>query len=463
LLSLQLSSDTGIENVIGTPFSDILRGNSRDNFIRGGDSTLSPAPAFGPCSISYPNADQISGGGGNDTLWGEGGSDRIWGDSLIDLDPSQQGNDTIDGGDGYDCLYGQSLNDTLIVTPGDDYINGGSGDDQYSFIGATLGSPLIDVPDNMDTDTLDFLFFNAGPVCVNLSSPSHVASPCGGFNPTPPYDLVLRFAQTESLERVFGTGQNDHIVGNARDNSLFGGGGNDQLFGSGGNDTLAGGSGSDILRGQAGDDILLASQGEDVLWGDESAFIDPPEPVVWMNNVNLQVNGNNLTKISGGFGWNGGAISAQSVPIGDIYAETTIGETNLSRAFGLSMGDSGQHFNDIDFAIMLAQGGTATVYESGIAQGQPVAYAQGDVMRVEISNSQVIYSKNGSPFFVSSASISNGNYPIQVDTAFVHVGATLQNVIVGSNQNSGIDSCNGGNDQDEDTTNGSCETEINIP
>jgi Ca2+-binding RTX toxin-like protein len=83
-----------IANVTGTPFRDVIRGNSLSNTIRGlgGD-------------------DVISGGDGNDLL--DGGD----------------GNDVLIAGSGNDILIGGAGNDTLFAGPGRDILIGGTGRD----------------------------------------------------------------------------------------------------------------------------------------------------------------------------------------------------------------------------------------------------------------------------------------------------------------------------------------------
>jgi Ca2+-binding RTX toxin-like protein len=72
---------SGIENIIGSSFNDLITGDTNNNVITAGAGD-----------------DIVSGGGGNDTLFGE------------------EGNDFLDGGDGDDVLNGG---------PGADILNGG--------------------------------------------------------------------------------------------------------------------------------------------------------------------------------------------------------------------------------------------------------------------------------------------------------------------------------------------------
>lgn len=93
-LTLTISNNTLVEEVLGSAFGDTIKGNSRDNLLVGRD--------------------------GNDTLLGRGGDDYLRG---VD------GNDTLNGGAGRDRLYGGDNTDTLIGGTGDDGMFGGKGAD----------------------------------------------------------------------------------------------------------------------------------------------------------------------------------------------------------------------------------------------------------------------------------------------------------------------------------------------
>jgi Ca2+-binding RTX toxin-like protein len=98
-----LTLKTKIENLIGTPFDDQIRGNSLANVLwgRGGSDT-------------------VYGSSGNDSLFGEDGNDKLFGDS---------GNDLLVGGDGDDTLDSGAGKNVLIGGRGADSLTGGSGED----------------------------------------------------------------------------------------------------------------------------------------------------------------------------------------------------------------------------------------------------------------------------------------------------------------------------------------------
>ena len=103
ILGGRLTLKSKLENLVGTPFDDILYGNNLNNRIWGGDGD-----------------DRIEGRRGNNWLYGEAGKDRLIGG---------RGNDVLLGGDGDDTLTGTAGRNLLIGGSGNDVLQGGSGDD----------------------------------------------------------------------------------------------------------------------------------------------------------------------------------------------------------------------------------------------------------------------------------------------------------------------------------------------
>ncbi|GGF77992.1 Ca2+-binding protein, RTX toxin-related [Mameliella alba] len=91
-----------VENLLGSAFGDVLRGNHLGNVIEGG--------AGGDVLIGRQGADTMSGGDGDDVLRGDGGAD------------------VLDGGAGEDLLIGG---------PGTDLLTGGADADVFLFASAT--------------------------------------------------------------------------------------------------------------------------------------------------------------------------------------------------------------------------------------------------------------------------------------------------------------------------------------
>ncbi len=177
--------------------------------------------------------DIISGGAGNDTLDGGAGTDtadfssdtggvtvnlvagtatgaQSGNDTVANFEnvTGGGGNDTISGTDGANVLLGGNGNDTLIGGLGDDTLNGGAGSDTADYSADTQG--------------------------VNANLFVGAASGAGIGN-----DLLI------GIENVTSGSGNDTLIGDANANTLIAGSGNDSLAGGGGNDTLKGGAGID--------------------------------------------------------------------------------------------------------------------------------------------------------------------------------------------------------------------------
>ena len=153
--------------------------------------------------------------------------------------------------------------------------------------------------------------------------------------------------------------------------------------------------------------------------------------VIWTNVVNASANGNTLTKSSGGNGWNAGASSLQFIQSGKAFVEATVAQSNVNAMFGLSKGDSNQHFNDIDFTIYMHTSGQVFVFRNGSNLASPTTYTAGDVLRVEVDGANVLFKKNGTTFHTLNNVINANSYPLIVDTTIFSTSASIQNAKMG--------------------------------
>lgn len=100
---------TGIENLTGSAFGDLLGGDARANLLRG-----------------LAGNDTLNGGGGNDTLDGGGGNDRLNGGDGADVLIGGAGKDTMTGGRGADVFVlatGSGADTITDFTPGLDRLD----------------------------------------------------------------------------------------------------------------------------------------------------------------------------------------------------------------------------------------------------------------------------------------------------------------------------------------------------
>ena len=149
------------------------------------------------------------------------------------------------------------------------------------------------------------------------------------------------------------------------------------------------------------------------------------QAVAWTNLINIVATGNSLRSTVPS---NAGATSVQRIEFGNGYVEFTATETNTYRWAGLSNGNSGTGYDDIDFAINLTSYGVnggfvANIHENGVYKGDTV-YNSGDVFRVAVEGGAVKYYKNGSLIYTSA---STPTYPLIVDTSFGETGGTITN------------------------------------
>ena len=293
---------TGIENVVGSDYGDLLVGDDGANRLDGGagdDSLWGHAGAdslWGGAGDDWlegdVGADQLNGGAGMDTvdysgsdgavtvkLWagtgegsyaegdviaevenvlgseygdvlegddggnqlsGHGGADKLRGGGGDDLLWGHDDDDSLWGGGGNDFLQGHAGADELWGDAGDDWLDGGVGPDQLN------GGAGVDTVDYWDSD---------GAVTVKLWAGTGEGSYAEG-------DVIAE------VENVTGSEYGDVLEGDDGGNQLSGRGGADELRGGGGDDSLLGYDGDDSLWGGAGDDFLWSHTGDDSLWGD---------------------------------------------------------------------------------------------------------------------------------------------------------------------------------------------------
>ena len=233
-----------IENLIGSDFNDVLKGNTQSNSIKagngndtvygggGGADTLDGGQ--GVNTISYADSTNVegvkinlalhtnSGGDANDDVLsnftnveGTQKADLLIGDNQNNILYGLDGNDTLNGGDGDDSLYGGKGNDTLSGGAGRDLIDGGG--------------------DSVNNGERNLVSYKDSTAAVKIDLYSTALQQGGDAEG----DRLIH------IQDVIGSAFNDSIIGNDEANSLAGGSGNDTLAGGIGQDTLDGGDGID--------------------------------------------------------------------------------------------------------------------------------------------------------------------------------------------------------------------------
>eukprot|EP00439_Symbiodinium_sp_Y106_P090069 s1_g2605.t1 len=321
---------TGIENVIGSAYTDVFYsgvganqidgGGSGSDFVRYDASTTAVTVnlATGIGSGGYAAGDvldgieQLHGSAFDDTLTGDDNGNTLWGGSGNDILDGAGGNDSIVGGSGNDTISGGDGNDTLRGSAGDDVLDGGTGIDivRYDWSAAAVTVDLVagTATGGEGNDTLtnienvygsaynDLIYANASTTMLwgggggdNLVSGATATTLDGGdgndwanfsrSNSAVNVNLTMGTATggdaegdvLTSIEYLWGSSHNDILTGDVGANYLGGYLGDDTLYGLDGADNLFGHDGNDTLYGGAGNDTLEGQAGDDLLDGGAGA------------------------------------------------------------------------------------------------------------------------------------------------------------------------------------------------
>lgn len=237
---------SGIENVRGTDFDDVLIG-ADDVTWRGKE-------------LSEGN-NTLIGGKGDDWLEGKGGADKLSGGSGTDTASYESSDAGVNvnlatgkakGGDAagdkfssIENLMGSDHNDILKGNDGVNKLEGGKGDDAFE---GSFGADTIIGGEGSDTAV--YTTSHKG-VSVNLQKGTAKGGDAAG-------DTLI------SIENLKGSVYNDILVGDEGDNMLVGRNGDDRLKGNDGQDTLDGGYGNDVLISENDGNVLIGGAGSDV-------------------------------------------------------------------------------------------------------------------------------------------------------------------------------------------------------
>lgn len=270
---------TGIENLTGSAYDDVLRTLGTASILDGGAGADTMEGRGGSDIYYVDNAGDVvieaAGGGNFDevrirnlasytlpayvekltnttnlTFTGTGNSqsNEINGGTVVDYLHGGDGHDTLNGGDGDDELHGDGDHDILNGGSGSDLMYGGYGNDVFyvEVAGDTVVELIGEGTDHVYTslttytlsDHVENLTFNGAGDPVLDYTGSNVGN------------LLLGKANDDLLD---GLGGADELQGNAGDDGLDGGAGDDLLIGGAGSDVLTGGTGGDLFRFAHGD------------------------------------------------------------------------------------------------------------------------------------------------------------------------------------------------------------------
>ena len=316
---------TGIENLGGSPYGDILAGDDNVNVLEGGDGD-----------------DELQGNAGNDVLKGGPGADRL------------------DGGDDNDELSGDEGDDILSGGAGADSLDGGIGWDRASYAGSGAGI-TVDLSDgageggHAQGDVITGIEHLVGSAYADVLVGDDAANLLEGEDGNDELrgnggdDVLKGGAGADELD---GGDDDDELSGNEGDDILKGGAGSDRLDGGAGADDLDGGDDDDELSGNEGDDILKGSAGDDRLNGGAGADqLDGGSGIDWIiyresdAGVTIDLTDNSS---EGGYA-EGDTISNVENIVGTDYADVLTGDGNANTLHGLDGADelSGNGGNDV--------------------------------------------------------------------------------------------------------------------
>jgi Ca2+-binding RTX toxin-like protein len=163
---------TGVENLTGGVFDDVLRGSTVANRLSGGEGADWMDGGAGN--------DTLDGGNGYDVLYGGAGADSVSGGEDADWLEGGAGNDIVEGGGGADWIFGGAGNDRLTGgLDGDVFVFQGLAEQRDTITDFTVGEDLIGLSAaGFGIENLYDLDFIAG------GAPKAGAAPCFLYNTT---------------------------------------------------------------------------------------------------------------------------------------------------------------------------------------------------------------------------------------------------------------------------------------
>ncbi len=374
----ELRGGTANDHLDGGADNDLLVGGAGANTILGGSGvdTLDYSAAIGGVNVDLNEGRAVNNGyGALDII---SGVENLTGSEYNDVLVGQAGANIIFGGAGADYLIGLGGNDRLVGGAGmANTLQGGQGDDDYEVaaVGDTLvefaGEGLDRVFTALSTftlrDNVEELYYrgsasftgagNAGANHIAGGTGNDVLSGAGGNDTlvggagvdAADYSAAATgvFARLDfgvasndgdggsdtlsEIENLIGSAFDDLLFGDELGNLLQGGQGRDTILGLGGDDVIMGGSGTaNELYGGAGDDYYVVEANDTVVEADNDG-IDTVE--LRLDTFVLRVNVENL--VYGGTGnFTGVGNASNNLIIGGAGADRLVGGAGLDTLNG---------------------------------------------------------------------------------------------------------------------------------
>jgi Ca2+-binding RTX toxin-like protein len=472
---------SGIENLTGSAFNDVLLGDAGSNVLRGG-AGYDVLIGLGGNDVIHGgtgSTNEMYGGLGDDTYVVEAVGDTIVeqageGTELVQTALARfrlaanvenltytgtagfegQGNadaNIIRGGVGRDVLIGFGGNDVLYGGAGlANELYGGTGDDYYV------------------VEAADTIVENAGEGIDTVES------------------RLNTFALRVNVENLVFAGTGDfNGIGNASDNRIEGGAGNDRLVGAAGTDTLVGGAGRDVadysgaaagvvvrldrnqasndgdgasdvlsgiedVRGSAFSDLLYGDASSNTLWGGESRDV-----LIGFGGDDVIHGGTGVAnELYGGAGNDRYVVEADGETIVELAGEgTDLVETGLAR---FRLAANVENLTYTGTSGFEGQGNDgANVLRGGAGRDVLIGFGGDDIIYGGAGATNELYGGTGDDYYVISAAdtvVENADegrdsvdarintYTLRANIEnlffggtgnFVGTGNTLNNLIVG--------------------------------
>jgi Ca2+-binding RTX toxin-like protein len=271
---------TGIENLTGSAYDDVLRALGTQSVIDGGPGADTMEGRAGSDIYYVDNAGDLvieaAGGGNTDEVrvrnlasytlpahverltnttnyygfigTGNSSNNELNGGIYLDYLHGGDGHDTLNGGAGDDELHGGGDHDIMNGGPGSDIMYGGYGNDVFhvEYEGDRVVELIAEGTDHVYT-SLTFYMLSDHVENLTYNGPGDPALDFTGSNVG---NIILGKANGDLLD---GLGGPDELLGNAGNDVIDGGAGDDILTGGPGSDVLSGGTGGDVFRLRDGD------------------------------------------------------------------------------------------------------------------------------------------------------------------------------------------------------------------
>ena len=386
---------SGIENLTGSAFNDVLIGNAGANYLDGGTGT-----------------DVLIGQGGDDLLFGGTGAPNELYGGLGDDTYFVGANDTVieNAGEGTDTV--STVPETYVLR---------ANVENLTYTGFVNFHGTGNASDNVLTSRTgaDVLIGRGGNDVLN------------GGNGIDRADYALA-ATGVTASLTLGTASDDGDGGSDVLNGI------ENLGGSAFNDTLTGGAGVNVLTGGYGDDVLQGRGGNDQLFGgpgsDTASWADAGAAVTVRLNANSASDGEGGTD----------TLNAIEHATGSAFNDLLVGNAVDNTLRGGLGRDTllGQAGND----VLIGGSGAANQMQGGLGDDWYVVEAVGDTV-IELAGEGTDRVETTLDRYTLRAHIEDLSYAGSGN--FTGVGNTSNNVITGG---TGNDTLTGG--QGDDTLNG---------